>query len=237
MPLNEVMESDIAEPTPQEKGEVLSLAPGQPAYRILIVEDQRDNQLLLTRLMESVGFQAKLAENGEEGVRLFQSWHPHLIWMDHRMPVMDGLEATRRIRALPDGKAVKIVAVTASVFLEQRAEIIDAGMDDFVRKPYRSHEIYQCLAEQLGVSYLYAPVPKPELPATILTPEMLSVLPERLRAELASALESLEIHRIALAMQQIASYDPILQKTLTRLADNFDYPAILTALRELTKTL
>ncbi len=236
LPLNEVIAADIAKPKELEKGEVVGLAPGQPEYRILIVEDQRDNQLLLANLMESVGFQVKLAENGNQGVELFQSWHPHFIWMDRRMPVMDGMEATQRIRQLPGGKEVKIVAVTASAFIEQRAEMLDVGMDDFVRKPYRSNEIYECLSRQLGVRYIYEGMPEPEQPAMALTQEMLSVLPEGLRDELTIALESLETKRIALVIQQVASYDLALQKTLTHLAENFDYSAILKVLRELTRT-
>lgn len=231
LPLKEVMDADIAKPKEMETGEVLGLAPGQPEYRILIVEDQRDNQLLLTNLMESAGFLVKVAENGKLGVELFQSWLPHLIWMDRRMPVMDGMEATRRIRELPGGKEVKIVAVTASAFVEQRAEMLNAGMDDFVRKPYRSNEIYECLSKQLGVLYSYQCPPEPEQPAMALTPEMLSVLPEELRDELTNALKSLETKRIALAIERVASYDRALQKTLNHLAENFDYATILKALR------
>ena len=68
------------------------------------------------KLMADIGLDARLAENGKRCVEMFQEWHPHLIWMDRRMPVMDGMEATRRIRQLPGGKDVKIVAVTASAF-------------------------------------------------------------------------------------------------------------------------
>ncbi len=230
LPLNEVKETDIAKPKQADKGEVVRLAPGQAEYRVLVVEDQRDNQLLLAKLMESVGFQVKVAENGEQGVQLFQSWHPHFIWMDRRMPVMDGLEATRRIRELPGGKDVKIVAVTASAFIEQRAEMLDVGMDDFVRKPYRSNEIYECMSKQLGVRYIYEGVPEAQEQAVVLTPEMLAGLPEALRSDLKDALESLESDRIAVVIQQVAAYDRALQKTLMQLAGDFDYPAILRAL-------
>ncbi len=106
------------------------------------------------KLMTPIGIDARLAENGAECVQMFQEWHPHLIWMDWRMPVMDGTEATRRIRALPDGGDVKIIAVTASVFGEQRQELFKAGMNAFLRKPFRFHEIYDCMAQQLGVQYL-----------------------------------------------------------------------------------
>lgn len=232
LPLIETMKADIATPKDREKGEIVGLAPGQPEYRILIVEDQLENQLLLTKLLESAGFQVKVAEDGKQGVQMFQNWHPHFIWMDRRMPVMDGLEATRMIRKLPGGKDVKIVAVTASAFIEQRSESLEAGMDDFVRKPYRFNEIYECLSKQLGVRYRYQGIPTQEQPIMALTPDMLAVLPDDLRNELENALENLENKRIEQAIRQIAPIDLPLQKTLTFLAENFDYPAILKALRE-----
>jgi PAS domain S-box-containing protein len=230
LPLQEAKEADVVMPQPIEKSAVVGLAAGQPNYRILIVEDQLENQLLLTKLMESVGFQVKVAENGQRGVELFQSWQPHLIWMDRRMPVMDGQEATRIIRSLDGGQAVKIVAVTASVFLEQRTELIEAGMDDFVRKPYRFNEIYDCMVKQLGVRFIYEGVAEPAEDVAMLTAEMLLALPEPLRCELKSALESLEGDRIRHAIQQVGLHDRTLQKILSRLADNFDYPPILRIL-------
>jgi signal transduction histidine kinase/DNA-binding NarL/FixJ family response regulator len=212
---------------PPEAGKVLRLAPDQPEWRILIVEDQRENQLLLSRLMERVGFMVKVAENGVQGVQLFKSWHPHFIWMDRRMPVMDGMEATRRIRELPDGKAVKIVAVTASAFAEQRKEILEGGMDDYVRKPFRADELYSALSKYLGVKYIYKGAPESQEKEKALTPEMLQVIPEELRSDLIAALETLDGERIDAIIQEIGTHDQAIQKTLSRLAMNFDYPAIL----------
>ncbi|MDH2916945.1 MAG: response regulator, partial [Gallionella sp.] len=194
-------------------------------------EDQLENQLLLTQLMKSIGLPVKVAENGAQAVDIFQSWSPHLIWMDRRMPVMDGIEATRRIRALPGGKEVKIVAVTASAFTEQRDEMLAAGMDEFVRKPYRFNEIYECLTKHLGVQYTYVDTQAEEVSAVVLTAEMLAVLPPELRDELRAALESLEEKRITATIGQAATYDAKLHKTLSHLAENFDYPAILKVLQ------
>lgn len=157
LPVTEANEGDVI--MADKRGVVSALAPDQKSFRILIVEDQADNQELLSRLLVSVGFQVKVAENGEQGVALFQSWNPHFIWMDQRMPVMDGVTATQRIRALPGGQEVKIVAVTASAFSDERQEILDSGMDDYISKPYRSAEIYECLEKHLGVTYLYEPIP------------------------------------------------------------------------------
>ncbi len=233
LPLQEADESDVAMPQRQEGASVTGLAPGQPQYRILIVEDQTENQLLLTKLMESVGFKVRVAENGKRGVELFSEWQPQLIWMDWRMPLMDGEQATRAIRGLPGGDAVKIVAVTASVFVEQREELLQSGMDDFVRKPYRFNEIYECMVRQLGVKFVYEGSTQAEQPLAALMPDMLLDLSAELRQRLKDALESLENERIAAVIAEIATYDVMLGKTLAHLANNFDYPAILRAMEAL----
>jgi PAS domain S-box-containing protein len=232
LPLAEVNQADITGPSfdKAEAGTVIGLVEGQSDFRILIVEDQPENQLLLSKLMESVGFSCKVAGNGAQGIALFQSWQPHYIWMDRQMPVMDGLEATKRIRELPGGREVVIVAVTASAFLEQRSELLEAGMNDFVRKPYRFNEIYDCLAKHLGVRYVYEGIPEQNRQFAILTPDMLADLPASAREELKNALESLEPERIEKAIVLATAQDPELRKTLAYLADNFDYPAILRAL-------
>lgn len=215
-----------------EAADVTGLAPGQPSFRILIVEDELENQLLLTQLMERIGLTVKVAENGKEGVQLFQNWRPHLIWMDRLMPVMDGIEAARAIRGLPGGKEVKIIAVTASVFIEQRDEFMAVGMDDLVLKPYDSNEIYECLSKHLGVQYIYADAQSTEPVDTLpLTAQRLSVLPQELRGELIAALESLEPEHIRTVIERVLPYDLALYKTLSQLAENFDYPTILNALR------
>jgi CheY-like chemotaxis protein len=236
LPLTDAVESDIAKPRQVEDGEVVGLIPGQPEYRVLIVEDQRDNQVLMAQLLESVGFKIKIAENGAEGVQIFSSCYPHFIWMDRRMPVMDGMEATRRIRELPDGKEVKIVAVTASVFADQRDEILDVGMDDFVRKPFRAAEIYACMSKHLGVKFLYQGARAAQRQEVKLTSGMLDALPEGLRSELEESLVSLDAERIQASIERLAEHDEALKKALEELAGNFDYPAILRALGRTDKT-
>jgi CheY-like chemotaxis protein len=154
--------------------------------------------------------------------------------MDRRLPGMDGIETTRRIRELPGGKDVKIIAVTASAFMEQRQEMLVAGMDDFVRKPYRFNEIYQALERQLGVRYTYAETldSKEPIAPVVLTPAMLVILPPELRNELHNALESLDSECIADVLRKVEAFDAMLYKTLAHLVDNFDYPAILYTLQQ-----
>lgn len=147
--------SGIEYSTIQIQHQVAGLAENEPDWRILIVEDIADNRLLLRNQLEPVGFTVREAVNGEEAIQQFKDWQPHLIWMDVRMPVMNGYEATRRIRELPGGKEVKILALTASVFKEQDQQILIAGCDAVLHKPYNEAEIYTAMAKQLGLQYVY----------------------------------------------------------------------------------
>jgi len=149
--------------TSQKKQRVIGLEPRdgsartQP-YRILVVDDYSENRSLLRLLLEQVGFQVKTAQNGEQAVDLNESWRPHLIWMDMRMPIMDGYEATRIIRETQKGKTSArpvIIALTASAFKEDRDAVLAAGCDDFVRRPYREWEIWDKMREHLGVHFIY----------------------------------------------------------------------------------
>ncbi len=191
-----------------KRGRVTAIAPGQPACRILIVEDQLENWVLLQHLLEQVGFAVRVVHNGQLGIDAFCTWRPHLIWMDVRMPVMDGLEATRKIRALDGGADVKIVAVTASAFQDERALIMAVGMDDFICKPYREDEIFDCLTHHLHIDFVRAALEEPaddsaaddvgELHAADFDP-----LPAPLRATLRSALMALDPAQLAVVVAQI----------------------------------
>jgi CheY-like chemotaxis protein/anti-sigma regulatory factor (Ser/Thr protein kinase) len=231
LPVEAAEEAEVIPLVAQSHGTVTGLAPGQPTYRILIAEDQRYNRLLLTKLMTDIGLEVKEADNGEECLRMFKQWRPDLIWMDQRMPVLDGMEATRRIRQLPGGDKVKIVAVTASAFKEQRDEMLQAGMDGFVRKPYWVGEIYESLAQHLGLRYRYAEGIA-EQAAPILEAARMARLPEAVCRQLKEALESLEPNAIAAAIRRVERYDMELAKALSKSADTFDYQAILDVLGE-----
>lgn len=226
LPVKKVEAGEVVMPDGVSGGDVTGRASGQPEQRILIVEDQLESQLLLTRLMARAGLQVLLAENGPLAVECFQRWHPHLILMGQ----MDGIEAAERIRQLPGGQEVKIVTVTDSTPMEAQDKIRAAGINDFVRKPYRANEIYECLAKQLGIQYTYAASQAVEIVA--LTAEMLLVLPQEVRRELRDALESLDNKRISTVIGQVT--DVRLHGSLTQLAENFDYPAILKALEKTT---
>ncbi len=214
---------------------VISLADGEPEWRILVVEDQLENQLLIQKILKQIGFQVKIAENGAKGIELFQTWQPHFIWMDRRMPVMDGLTATRKIRQLPGGDQVKIVALTASVFKDQRDEVMEAGSDDFVRKPYRPEELYDCMARHLPLHYRYAEDGELEDEGSKLlnlSKQDMTQLSETLRDSLYHAAVIGDAQSITEIIQTLPEAQIALASGLRKLVDAYRFDLIM----ELTKT-
>jgi GAF domain-containing protein len=141
--------------TPKNPHHILGLEPGQPTYKILVVEDKFANRQLLVQLLKPLGFEVKEATNGEEAIALCQSWSPDLIWMDMRMPIMDGYAATKEIKTRLEDQAPTIIALTANAFEEERMIALSIGCDDFVRKPFQENVILEKIAEYLGVKYIY----------------------------------------------------------------------------------
>ncbi|MCL1465209.1 hybrid sensor histidine kinase/response regulator [Argonema galeatum] len=139
----------------QSPRRVIALEPNQPSYRILIVDDRWENRHLLYKMLQPLGFDLQEASNGLEAIEIWSSWRPHLIWMDMRMPVMDGYEATKHIKTHTKGQATAIIALTASVFEEEKAVVLSAGCDDFLRKPFREADIFEVMHKHLGVHYIY----------------------------------------------------------------------------------
>ena len=146
---------------------VVALARNQPQYRILVVDDRDYNRQLLVKLLKPVGFEVQEASNGIEALEIWDSYSPHLIWMDMRMPVMDGYEATKRIQGTLKGQATAVIAITASVWEEEKAVILSAGCDDFVRKPFHTEAIFDIMAKHLGVGYIYQDQDLPSSPSNV----------------------------------------------------------------------
>jgi signal transduction histidine kinase/ligand-binding sensor domain-containing protein/CheY-like chemotaxis protein len=218
---------ELAEASMLDEPQVIGLKSGKTAWRILVVDDDPYNRALLTTMLGQIGFKVREATNGETAVEAFQEWHPHLICMDMRMPVMDGYAATKAIRELPGGEQVKILAVTASAFDEQRDDILDAGCDEMVRKPVQEHDIFAAIERQLGVEYRYAPTETHAAEAGVeLTAEMLSELPPELIEELRHATLLLDRAAMAVLIERIKTYAPDTAKGLQVLVDDFQFERI-----------
>jgi CheY-like chemotaxis protein len=230
----EVTLADVSEVQgEQSRRRVIGREPGQPDYRMLVVEDREANRKLMVKLLRPLGFEVREAVNGEEGIRLWEEWSPHLIWMDMRMPVMDGHEATRRIKATTKGQATVIIALTASAFEEDRKLILSAGCDDFIRKPFREHEIFDMLTKHLGVRFLYQDEVQPASGQSIedhdgvLTPAALAALPAAWVAQLREAAIQADGEQVLHLVDQIRTENEALGQALADLAYNFRYDLLL----------
>jgi CheY-like chemotaxis protein len=225
-------ESDIQE-TERQQRRVIGLAPGQEIPRILVAEDMADSRTMLMKILETAGFAVKTAANGKEAVEMFHTWRPHFIWMDIRMPVMDGLEATGRIRATEAGKATIIAALTAHALAGEREKILSAGCDEFVAKPFREQEIFEIMAKHLGVIYVYedrhgksaAVEPEGEI-----SPEQLATLPVDWRRQLHRAIVELDRKQVLALTEQIKTIDEHIAGELAALAENLAFEPLLDLL-------
>jgi CheY-like chemotaxis protein len=218
---------------------VIALAPDQPCYRILIVDDRESNRLLLLRLLALPGFELREAENGQEALDIWQKWAPHLIFMDMRIPVMDGYEATKRIKRTPKGQSTAIIAVTASASSEERAVVLSAGCDDFVRKPFKEAEIFDVIDQHLGVRYVYEdntdtlePESSEKDMLLALTPEALGALPPELLTGLEQASVEGDTDRAFRLTEDIRSHDAAVADALAVLVADFEYEDIVTLLQK-----
>jgi CheY-like chemotaxis protein len=224
---------------------VYGLAPGQTApdggpYRLLVVEDREANRQLLVRLLAGIDHASQILEvreasNGLEALELWEDWDPHLIWMDMRMPIMDGHEATQRIKGVPQGQDTIIIALTATAFEEDREAILLEGCNDFVRKPFRKEVIYGMLHKHLEVCFIYEDGEE-ELVASdaaALSAETLAAQPADWLAELRAATIRADLGRMLVLVEQIREQDAALAHALEELIRGYEYKRILTVLEAL----
>lgn len=226
----------------QNKRRVIALEPNQPRYRILIVDDKPLNRQLLVQLLNPFGFELKEAINGQEAVNIWNEWEPHLIWMDMRMPVMDGYVATQQIKLTTKGQATAIIALTASVLEEERAVVLSAGCDDFMRKPFREQQIFAAMNKHIGVRYIYEePIDKAAKTLSktdikdVLTPEALATLPPELLANLASSAKSSDIGEVDRLIQEVKAINSAIGDGFLALANEFEYGKIAASIESIIR--
>ncbi|MGI0493054.1 ATP-binding protein [Alkalinema pantanalense CENA528] len=232
-------------PKSQESKPVVGLQPGQPTYRILVVDDSETNRKLLRHLLQPIGFEVREAAHGQAAIEEWQRWEPHLIWMDMRMPVMDGYTATRQIKRTDKGQATAIIALTASVFEEEKSLILSAGCDDFLRKPFRAADIFATIATHLGVQYRYedtiveaeaaSPMDLSEsVPAqgSLLTAQGLQPLPPEWLLALHNAVMTIDVETIENLLSDLQTQFPEVMPQLRTLIAQFEYDVVLSLITE-----
>jgi len=215
----------------EEKRRVIGLKPGQPIYRLLVVEDKIENRTLIVQLLTLVGFEVREATNGQEGIEMWRSWQPHLIWMDMRMPVMDGFEAVKQIKADPKGKNTIIIALTASVFDHDRKAILSTGCDDFVMKPFRESTIFEKLTQHLNVQFTYDALPTPADPEPALTAVSLADFPSQWRIDLQKACVAVNKKRVMELINEIRPQHQALAESLDTLVTTYNFNKILSLIQ------
>ncbi|CAD5982684.1 Virulence sensor protein BvgS [Planktothrix tepida] len=220
--------------SPQISRQVLSLAPGQPNYRILVVDDQLENRQLMIKLLTQIGFEVKEAENGHEALILWQEWQPHLIWMDIRMPIMDGYEATQHIRASLQGQSTVIIALTAYASKSDLHSALSAGCNDYLSKPFQEDELFSKMAKYLNVEYVYvdpnlssprSPIPS-DLVNPVLTSDSLLVMTPEWITNLQEAAQLCDEEEVLRLTEQIPPEHQGIAASLRALARDFQFQQI-----------
>ena len=215
---------------------VLALAPDQPIYKILAVDDKPINCQLLVKLLTPLGFEVKEAANGEEAIAIWEAWEPHLIFMDMRMPVMDGYEATKYIKAQVKGSATAVVALTASVLEEEKVIVLSAGCDDFIRKPFKENMIFEALTKHLGVTYIYEQNQEQDhssLETAKLSTKNFEIMPQQWLRQLSEAALEANTEEVITLIGEISSTEIFLTQSLTKLVRKFEFEQILDLINPL----
>ncbi|MEG3436829.1 ATP-binding protein [Pannus brasiliensis CCIBt3594] len=233
IPIAAVDESEVERPRIERR--IVGIANDRPPYRILVVDDRAENRQIIQKLLTPIGFCVMDVANGLEAIDLWRDWQPDLIWMDLRMPVLDGYEATRRIKALDRDRKTVIIALTASVFEEEKASVLSAGCDGFLRKPFRESEIFEILGQYLDIEYRYEDnspdkaVTHPGESDTLREESLADLSRERIEA-LIRAVRHADLRSIERSIEEIRAENAPLAATLQNHVHNFEYELLLTFL-------
>lgn len=236
VPVSVALGHEVARTLPDRQ--VARLAPGQIAPRILLVDDDQANRAWLSELLSLVGFQVREAVDGLQAVHLAADWHPQLVLMDLRMPVLDGWQATQRIKAEGNGSSPVVIVLTAAVFDTDREQVRAAGADDILCKPVDRARLFECLGTHLNVQFAYledpTPFPTPPRaadPQAHLRPDLAMLDPD-LRVALRHAIANGDSRLLQGLLRQVATRQPILAEHLQVLARSYDYDALSCLLSE-----
>ena len=212
------------------------LAAGQEVA-VLVADDRQTNRDILVKLLAGAGFATDEARNGEEALAKLRAGRFQLVLMDVRMPIMNGLEATRIIRGDVDLRDIIVIAVSASAFPNSRERVIEAGCDDFLSKPLRAAEVFEKIARHLKLGLVDAVQPVDPVPrqAGHMSSEQARVVAQRLR----TAIDIGDVSELtALAEELGGEPGPASRygQDIDRLTRAFDFDGLRRVLHELDQT-
>ena len=220
----------VAVSVPYPVKRAIALAPGQPQYRILVVDDKAENCLLIDRLLTKMGFAVKEASNGRAAIDLWSDWQPHLILMDIQMPIMNGIDATIAIKAQSQDRPIPIIAITASAFAENKIEVLQAGCDDFLSKPIQDDLLFDKIAKYIPVTYIYEEIEPVKSHATHnnhLKLEDLSFMPSQWQKRVNLAASKLDEDLLLELIAEIPDEHSAIAQALVDKIENLDFDLIL----------
>lgn len=192
---------------------------------VLVVEDTTESRELLALLLREAGCTVLEAANGEEAIAIAKAKRPEFIWMDIRMPVMDGLTATRRIKDLePEYKTV-IAAISAHVFEEERDSILAAGADDMLGKPFLEHDVFRMMEKHLDIAFVQEPLIDNRIATALKEIDMEE------RALLKEALLLLDIESVQDVLNHIKLHDQKAADILSAELEKMNYSLLLKELK------
>ncbi len=204
------------------------IAPGYDEIRVLIVDDRPENREIVRLMLEPIGFSLMEAVNGKEAVDIFREWKPRVVLMDVVMPVMDGVDATKQIKALKDGANAFILVLSASALDQEREQVLKNGADAFLKKPFKSTELLDQIRRHTGIEYVYEDTEPENRPLNNekFDPKTIDSLPVKIRKEISEAAILGKMDELEALVSKIDEIDPRIAAYLQRLVDDFELEKI-----------
>jgi PAS domain S-box-containing protein len=216
---------------------VIGLKPETPEIKIMIVDDHEENRLVIKEILESAGIITQTAEDGKNAVVLAKTWKPDLIFMDLRMPVLDGFEAAKQIKATKLGKKIHIIAVTASILELDKYKVSESGMTGYIRKPFKDYDLFAMIENKLGQIFVYEDriIEKQIQTQTDfigLTPETITIIPQNLINQMRIATINAQFDKLLDLIDLAATHSPGIAKKIMKLAKDYQYDTLLKLFEE-----
>ncbi|MCL5261213.1 MAG: PAS domain S-box protein [Gammaproteobacteria bacterium] len=217
--------------------QIIGISPEIPPPKILIVDDNESNRNVLNSLLLKIGFKTEIASNGDEAIQICIYSLPDLIIMDLRMPGMDGIETTKKIRNLSQGKKFCVLMLTASALEDAKKKVLQSGADAFIRKPYKENDLLNEIGQHLHLKYIYQPISREEaevgLNIEIISDEQLKLIPKKLIDTMFEATESGNIILLnELLEKELQLIDKNIYQRFKQLANRYDYSKIMELLEK-----